>query len=104
MSFLGWILLGAGALLTALLLAVFHWVPWLDPARLIRNYILGVAGIVAGFALWRLPQGDWLTVVGLLAITLVGGLVTLAVRGVDRVAQALRREEMAERCDDELSQ
>jgi len=93
----------AGTVLTALLLALAHWFPWVDPNRKLRNYALGTAGIVAGFGLWRLLERDWVTVTGLVVIAAVAGLTTIRTYGIDTLVHGLARAEMARRADDELS-
>ncbi len=93
-----------GAGLTVLLMAVFHWFPWVDPNRKLRNYALGTAAIVAGFALARLLVGDWVTVVVLVTIAAAGGLAVVCAYGIDTLVKGLARAEMARRADDELSE
>jgi MFS family permease len=93
-----------GVVLTALLLAIGHWFPWLDRNRRIRNYSYGTASIIAGFAVWRLPAGDWVSVVGLLLIAIVGGLVVIGAHEADRTQQQIRQARMAGMSDDELSE
>ena len=66
-----------GAALTALLLAIGHWFPWLKTLTRIQAYIYGTASIQAGFTVWRLLNGDWLTALGGWVIAIAGGTVVL---------------------------
>lgn len=95
--------LGAGALLTVLVLAVGHWFPW--PRRLsrIQAYVYGVSSILAGFAVWRLLNGDWVTVVGLGVIAGAGGVTVVGAYRLDDVVRMVRQAWKAEGSDDELS-
>jgi len=93
----------SGAVLTALLLAVGHWFPWVKPLSRVHAYIYGVGAIVAGFALWQLLSGTWMTVVGLLIICGAGGGTVIVAYRVDGVVKRLRQAHMAERGDDELA-
>jgi len=63
----------AGAVLTALLMAVGHWFPWPYPIVRIQRYTYGTTFILLGFSLWRLLNGDWITPAGLLGISIAGG-------------------------------
>lgn len=104
MQSLNWPGLVGGVVLTALLLAVGHWFPWLHRERKLRNYAYGTASIIAGFALWRLLAGDVVSVAGLLIIAGAGGLVVIVAYWIDDRARELRQAQMAARADDELSE
>lgn len=93
----------AGALLTALVLAVGHWFPWPRTLDRISAYVYGVLSILAGFALWRLLNADWVTVAGLVVICCSGGgMVVLAYR-IDGWVLAIRKAHKAEATDAELA-
>jgi hypothetical protein len=92
----------AGAAITALLLAVGHWLPLLHPMPLIPRYVYGVGAIITGFTIWRSAAGDWLTPLALLGIAAVGGVTVAAAYGWDGVIIAIRKAKKAERNDGEL--
>ncbi len=98
-----WATLIAGALLTALVLAVGHWFPWprkLDP---VPAYIYGVASILVGFTLWRLLNLDWETVVGLMIICCTGGLTVILAYRIDGWVLAIRQARKIEATDADLT-
>jgi hypothetical protein len=71
-----------GLAVTILLLLTGHWLPW--PTRLPRvmAYIYGVGCILAGLAVWLIPD-NWQTWLGVLAYAVAGGLATLAAYAYD---------------------
>lgn len=92
----------AGAVLTALLLAIGHWFPWPHPLSRIRCYVYGTASIWAGFALWRALNGDWITFTGLLVIAGVGGATVKGAYKLDEWVRQIRQSRKAAAADDEL--
>jgi hypothetical protein len=98
-----WATLGAGALLTALVLAVGHWFPWPRTLDRIPAYIYGVVSILAGFALWRLLNADWQTVVGLVIICCAGGTTVVLAYQIDGWVLAIRQARKAEATDADLA-
>ena len=96
-------LLAVGAGVSAFLLAVGHWIPKPSPMRTIPRYIYGVGCLLLGFALWRLPLGDWQTVAGLAVIIAAGGGAVIAAYGWDVVILAIRKVDAIEAIDDELT-
>jgi hypothetical protein len=106
MAIFGWYGIGtllAGAVLTALLLAVGHWFPWVHKLTRIQAYVYGVVAIFLGFALWRLLNGDWVTPVGLAYIAMTGGAMVWLAYGVDKLVLKIRQAERAEVVDGELA-
>lgn len=102
MSLLSWFGLLAGTVLTALLLAVGHWFPWLDRERKLRNYSYGTVCLILGFAVWRILVGDVLSVLGLVVIALIGGAVVALAYWMDDVVRSQRQARMAEEADDDI--
>jgi Tfp pilus assembly protein PilO len=98
-----WATLIAGALLTALVLAVGHWFPWPQKLDRISAYVYGVLSILAGFALWRLLNADWQVVVGLVIICCAGGLTVILAYRIDGWVLAIRKAQKAEATDAELA-
>jgi len=94
--------LGAGALLSALLLAVVHWCPATRKLPRLASYELGAGCLWAGFSLWRGLAGDWVTPLGLAVIIAVGGITVIAGYRIDKWVRRLRQAEMAEEADEEL--
>jgi uncharacterized membrane protein YeaQ/YmgE (transglycosylase-associated protein family) len=92
----------AGTIMTALLLAVAHWFPAQKKMGLIWRYVYGVGTIVLGFAIWRLLNGDWRTVVGLIVIASVGGAVVVLAYRYDHLYENAARAALAQAADDEL--
>lgn len=95
-----WAYLAGGIVLTCLLLAVGHWMPFIKSR--FERYIYGAASIIAGFCLWRLTSGDWITPLGLVLISIAGGITTLAVYRADEVARRIEQAEIAEALHDEF--
>ena len=91
-----------GAMLTALILAVGHWFPWVKELDKIPCYIYGVASILLGFTLWRLLNLDWETPVGLFAICCAGGSMVIGAYRIDAWVRAIRKARKAEAIDEEL--
>jgi len=92
----------AGSVLTGLLLALGHWFPWPRQLRWLHRYTYGVAAIWIGFALWRLLNADWLTVVGLIIIAGAGGFTVIVTYWLDDKIAAIRKAYKAEATDEEL--
>jgi len=92
----------AGAILTALLMAVGHWFPWHQSLARIQRYTYGTTFILLGFSLWRGLNGDWVTPVGLLGISIAGGLTVIFAYKVDKYILELRKASKATAADDEL--
>ena len=90
----------AGTIFTILLLTTGHWMP-LRLSR-IQAYIYGTASILAGFAVWRLAKGDWLTPAGLAIIAVAGGVTVKAAYTADDVTKRVSQARMAEAADDDL--
>jgi hypothetical protein len=93
----------AGAVLTALLLAVGHWFPW--PRRLSRldAYGYGTIAIFIGFALWRLLNRDSFTAAGFAFIATIGGITVILAYKIDDVVLAIRKVIKAQSSDPELA-
>jgi len=67
------------------------------------RYVYGVASICAGFSIWRVAgAGEWETVIGLVVISVAGGLAVFAAYGWDAVVIAIHKAEKAQLSDDEL--
>jgi len=94
--------LAAGALLTALVLAVEHWFPWVQRLPRVQAYVWGVAAILLGFTVWRVLNHDWQTPAGLLIITVVGGVTVVGAYRIDGMVRLARQGHKAAGCDDEL--
>jgi hypothetical protein len=94
--------LAAGAVLAALILAIGHWFPWARTLSRIASYVYGVVSIIAGFALWRLLNHDYRTVLGLLAIACAGGLTVVLAYQIDVWVLEIRRGHKAAAADPEL--
>jgi hypothetical protein len=88
--------LALGALLTMCLLIIGHWFPWVTELPRVKAYVYGVSSILAGFALWRFLNSEWVTVAGLAAICCAGGGVVMWAyqrdEHVRRIRQALKAE------------
>lgn len=95
--------LGAGALLTALVLAVGHWFPWVRKLPRVRAYVYGVVSIWLGFAVWRFLNGDWRSPVGLVIIASAGGATVIGAYWIDDIVVRVRQARKAEMVDDGLS-
>jgi len=93
---LGWQVgtLAAGAVLAGLLLAVGHWFPWVRRLGRVPAYVYGVVPLWLGFGLWRILNGDWLTVVGLALIAVAGGATVVGAYWVDGVVERVRMGEL----------
>ena len=91
-----------GAVLTALLLALGHWFPWINGLSRMRSYVYGTASLWCGFALWRFLHGDWVTPVGYLVLAAVAGAVVKAAYGWDDITLWRQRAQMAEKVDHDL--
>jgi len=85
----------AGALLTALVLAVGHWFPWPHTLDRIPAYIYGVISIILGFATWRLLNGDWQTPIGLFLISCAGCSVVWLAYRIDGWVLSIRQARKA---------
>jgi hypothetical protein len=92
----------AGAALTALLLAVGHWFPWVRRLPRLKAYEYGTASILAGFALWRLLNLDPVTILGLGVIAALGGAVVHLCYYVDGVVLDIHKAHRAAVADEEL--
>ena len=90
--------LAFGLTVTVLSLAAGHWAPW----RLSRLqcYVYGTGAIWLGFAIWRLPLGDWYTPVGFAILAVGGGAATWLAYGVDGIAKRVSEAEMWREADD----
>lgn len=91
---------GFGSTVTILLLTTGHWMPW--TLSRIQAYIYGTVAIWIGFTIWRLPLGDWLTPLGFLVISILGGVTVKLAYSTDYVVKRMRQAEMHEAIDDEL--
>ena len=91
-----WATLLAGALLTALVLAVGHWFPWAQPLSRIAAYVYGVISILAGFALWRLLNADWQMPLGLVIISCAGGITVVMAYKIDGWVLEIRKARKVE--------
>lgn len=98
-----WATLAAGALLTALILAVGHWFPWPRPLEQIHCYVYGVLSILAGFTLWRGLNADWVTPVGLFIVSGTGGLTVILAYKIDGWVKDIRKGHKAETTDEGLT-
>ena len=96
-----WLVVGGG--FTALLLAMGHWAPWEPPLSWLGRYVYGVSAILAGFAIWRLAAGDWITPAGFLTLAIVGGGTVVLCYRIDSWVLTMRKAKKAERGDDELT-
>ncbi len=92
------------ALISALLLAVQHWFPYVRRLTRIQAYVLGVIALWLGFAFWRCMVGDWVTPLGLLGISMVGGGVVWAAYTIDEFSRRARQHRRLERHDDEIQE
>ena len=97
-----WPWLIVATVLTFLLLAALHWMPQRRKLGRLTRYICGVACLFAGFATWRLPLGDWQSVLGLAAIVIVGGLAVMGAYTWDDITKDRRKVEKVESTDDQL--
>jgi len=97
-----WLLLAGATVFAALVLVVSHWVPLLNTPGVLKRYIFGVTTLWLAFALWRLPQGDYWTPLGLALIVIVGGGAVMAAYFWDEYVQARKKAEKAEAVDDGL--
>ena len=102
-TFWRWGTLAVGMLVTALALGVGHWFPWVRRLRRIEAYVYGGCSLWLGFAVWRLLNGDWETIIGMLAIGISGWLAVVGAYRLDEVVRRIRQAHNAEVVDDELS-
>ena len=93
--------LAAGAVLMSLLLLVGHYFNWTRPLSRIQRYVFGVTSILAGFATWRLLDGDWQTPAGLAILSLTAGAVVALAYWWDGVARDIRATQKYKSTDDE---
>ena len=104
-----WLVIGCGV--AAVGLALGHYIPTPvvnvaprteDPRTpqtakgLLFRYVYGVGTLFVGFCVARLPVGDVVTPLALLAVIVSGGLATLTCYGWDRVIVAMTRERMVD--------
>jgi hypothetical protein len=94
--------LAAGAILTTLILAIGHWFPLPHRLPRIQAYIYGTTAIIAGFALWRLLNGDWITIAGLVIVATAGGITVILAYKIDDIVARLRQAHQAQAADEEL--
>jgi len=90
----------AGAVIACLLLTTGHWMPW--QLSRIWAYVYGVASLWIGFAIWRLPVGDWLTPAGFLVLAVVGGAVVKLAYTTDSITREVREARMRRAVDDDI--
>jgi len=93
----------AGAMLTALVLAVGHWFPWPQTLDRVSAYVYGVLSILAGFALWRFLNADWRTIIGLVIICCAGGATVVLAYRIDGWVLAIRQARKIEATDADLT-
>ena len=86
-----------GLTVTVLALAVGHWAPW-NLSRLLR-YVYGTGALWLGFAIWRIPTGDWMTPAGFAVLAVVGGGATWLAYGIDSLAHRVSQARMWEEAD-----
>ena len=94
--------LGIAMTVTVLALAVEHWFPYVGRLARLQAYTVGTVTLWAGFSLWRLMNGDWMTPLGLAAICGVGGLTVILGYKVDTWVKKMRQAGMAEDADGTL--
>lgn len=83
--------IGLAAGCSALLIAVGHWFPWAallhrDLHR-VEAYIYGVLAILAPACVVLALQGDWYAIYLVGACAVAAGVVTVASKAIDRVAE-----------------
>jgi len=98
-----WATLAVGMLVTALALGMGHWFPWVKRLTRIEAYVYGGSSLWLGFAVWRLLNGDWETVVGMLAVDVAGWAAVVGAYKLDGIVRRIRQAHNAEVVDDELS-
>lgn len=94
--------IASGAALTALLLAVGHWLPLPRPMPLLARYGCGVVAIIAGFTLWYGLGGSLYAPAALTIVATVGGLVVLFAYTWDEIIKDIRKARKHEATDAEL--
>jgi membrane protein implicated in regulation of membrane protease activity len=97
-----WYWLIVAAVITALLLLTLHFAPQRRKLSQTDRYIAGVACLWLGYAVWRLPLGDWQTPIGLAVIIIAGGLAVLGGYEWDDITKDNRKVEKTEATDDRL--
>lgn len=96
---------GIGLSITVLFLLVGHWFPWPRPLPRLHAYTYGVGAIIAGVAIWKIPQGDWVTPLGLVVMSAAAGFAVWFGYAVDSTVVRLRKADKAESVlDDEFAQ
>jgi len=90
--------LGTGVVISGLLLATGHWMPW-ELTR-IQAYVYGTVSLWIGFAFWRGTQGDWETPLGFLVMAVLGGAVVKLAYTADSITREVREARMRRAVDD----
>lgn len=80
-----------GLVVTALVELVLHWYPWPRALPRVVSYMLGVAAILLGCAIWLLGIQQIRILLGIVGICAAAGLATLLGWGVDWLHNLLVR-------------
>ena len=93
-----------GTLITGLLLALLHWMPYAATWTTLQRYIVGTAAIWIGFTVARLLVCDVRTPLILATLDLSGGLVVITTYRADDNALHARQARITATHDTELEQ
>ena len=96
--------LALATIIACLLLAVFHWFPYVRRLSRVQAYAIGCTAIWVGFTIWRGIEGDWLTPAGLAVIIVFSGVTVITGYRIDHWTRRIRQAERAEQSDDELQE
>ena len=98
--------LGIAIFCTSVLLALSHWIPLTGKLARLSAYKWGTILLWAGFAGWRLANGDWQTPAGAALIYLGGGLAVIGAYRWDKFIKKHKKNahkvKMIEATDDTL--
>ena len=97
-----WLWLIVAVVVTFLLLSTLHWMPQRKLFGRITRYISGVSCLFVGYALWRLPLGDWQTPIGMAVIIIAGGLAVIGAYEWDEITKNGRKVKKIEAINESL--
>lgn len=72
-----------GVAVTVLLLVATHWAPWPRKLHRVEAYVIGIASMLAGQAIWLGSLNQWDTWFGLVGWAAASGLAVIFAYTVD---------------------
>jgi hypothetical protein len=94
-----WLVVGAGV--AAAFQLIGHWFPWAmwfggKLPRLLA-YTWGLTGVIGGFAVWAIGNGQTAALAALVMVALAAGVVVVLAYSLDRLGMAWAQARMANR-------